>query len=144
MYSKSYPVQRPLTRLWVMLSLWVIAYYGLIRDSRPSCRLIILRPAGLCPTPSYGLASRASPICSAYLFHRAAFRTPTFHTAAFDCCYTACSGFHLLRRGSANVNHARWFSHGSRNEAAKFALCYGPMDCSPHSSKDFYFRAFTT
>ena len=30
-----YPVQRPLTLLWVMLSHGVFAYYGLIRDSRP-------------------------------------------------------------------------------------------------------------
>ena len=35
-----------------------------------------LRPASLCPTTSYGLVTRASPICSAYLFHRAIFRTP--------------------------------------------------------------------
>jgi len=34
------PVQRPLARLRVMLSRWVIAYYGLIRGSRPTCRLI--------------------------------------------------------------------------------------------------------
>ena len=113
MYSKSYPVQRPLAHLKVMLSLWILAYYGLIRDTRPSCRLILLRPTGLCPAPSYGLVSRASPICSAYLFHRAISRTPTFHTAIFDCYYTVCSGFHLLCRGSANVTHARWFSHGS-------------------------------
>lgn len=35
-----YPVQRPLARLRVMLSRWVIAYYGLIRDSRSSHCLI--------------------------------------------------------------------------------------------------------
>ncbi len=37
---QDYPVQRPLARLRVMLSRRVIAYYGLIRDSRPSRRLI--------------------------------------------------------------------------------------------------------
>jgi len=35
-----YPVQRPLARLRVIVSPWVIAYYGLIRDSRPSHCLI--------------------------------------------------------------------------------------------------------
>ena len=35
-----------------------------------------LRPANLCPTTKYGLVPRASPICSAYLFHRAILRTP--------------------------------------------------------------------
>ena len=37
---KDHPVQRPLARLWVMLSHWVIAYYGLIRDSQSSRCLI--------------------------------------------------------------------------------------------------------
>ena len=34
------PVQRPLARLRVMLSRWVIAYYGLIRDPQSSLCLI--------------------------------------------------------------------------------------------------------
>ncbi len=38
--GRDYPVQRPLARLRVMLSRWVIAYYGLIRGSRPARRLI--------------------------------------------------------------------------------------------------------
>ena len=39
-YCNDYPVQRPLALLWVMLSHWVFAYYGLIRDSRSSYCLI--------------------------------------------------------------------------------------------------------
>ena len=35
-----HPVQRPLAPRRVLLSRWIIAYYGLIRDSRSSCRLI--------------------------------------------------------------------------------------------------------
>ena len=38
--ANSTPVQRPLARQWVMLSHQVIAYYGLIRNSRPSHRFI--------------------------------------------------------------------------------------------------------
>lgn len=37
------------------------------------------------------------------------------------------------------------FVVGSRrpcNEAASFALCYGPEDCSPFTEKGFYIRAF--
>ena len=35
-----FPVQRPFALRWVVLSLRVFAYYGLIRDSCPVCRLI--------------------------------------------------------------------------------------------------------
>ena len=38
--ANSIPVQRPLARQWVMLSHRVIAYYDLIRNSRPSHRFI--------------------------------------------------------------------------------------------------------
>ena len=74
--AMTFPAQIPLALLWVMLSHWVFAYYGLIRDSRSSCYLIFLRPASLCPTTAYGLVSRASPICPTYLFHRAIYCTP--------------------------------------------------------------------
>jgi len=42
------PAQRPLARQRVVLSRRVNAYYGLIRASRSSRRLIVLRPPGLC------------------------------------------------------------------------------------------------
>ena len=38
--AMTFPAQRPLALLWVMLSHWVFAYYGLIRDSRSSYCLI--------------------------------------------------------------------------------------------------------
>ena len=34
-------------------------------------------------------------------------------------------------------------SQGLRNEAATFALCYGPEDCLPSIGKDFYDQAST-
>ena len=46
------PVQRPLARQWVLLSHRVIAYYGLIRNSRSLPPAYLLRPGG--PWP-YGL-----------------------------------------------------------------------------------------
>jgi hypothetical protein len=36
------------------------------------------------------------------------------------------------------------YSHGMCNEAATFALCYGPVSCLPYTGKGFYFRAFAS
>jgi len=49
-----YPVQRPLARLWVMLSHGVLAYYGLIRDSRPSRCLIFFVQQVFALWPHFG------------------------------------------------------------------------------------------
>jgi hypothetical protein len=94
------------------------------------------------PTTLYGLVTRASPIYSVCRSLRAAFRTPAFRTAACDCSFTARTGLDHLRTGSAPATLRRRFSRKSCNEAAKFALCYGPQSCSPFTDKDFYFRAF--
>ena len=47
-----------------------------------SFRLIFFVLAGLCPTVSYGLKSRGSPIYSACLFHRAISGTPALRSVA--------------------------------------------------------------
>lgn len=96
----------------------------------------------LYPTTLYGLVTRASPIYSVCLSLRAAFRTPAFRTAACDCSFTARTGLNHLCTGLAPAAPRRRFSRRWRNEAAKFALCYGPQSCSPFTDKDFYFRAF--
>ncbi len=48
---------------------------------------------------------------------------------------------------SAQARHLhfppRRFPRGMCNEAATFALCYGPVSCLPFTGKGFYFRAFT-
>ena len=123
-----HPVQRPLALLRVMLSRRVIAYYGLIRDSRFLPPPYLLRPVGLRPTASYGLDARASPLCSACLSLRAAFRTPADPAAAYGCSFTACSGLRPIRSGSASASPRSPVPARSRNEAAKFALCYGPEE----------------
>jgi len=98
----------------------------------------------LYPTTLYGLATRASPIYSACLSLRAVFRTPAFRVAACDCSFTTRTGLNHLCTGLAPACPRRRFSHEERNEAAKFALCYGPQSCLPFTDKDFYFRAFTS
>jgi hypothetical protein len=50
------PVQRPLARLRVIMSRWVFAYYGLIRGSRPACRLIFFIQQALALRPPSGRA----------------------------------------------------------------------------------------
>ena len=49
---------------------------------------------------------------------------------------------------SAHSRHLQFpplrFPGGRCNEAATFALCYGPVSCLPYTGKGFYFRAFTT
>jgi len=57
---------------------------------------------------------------------RAAFCTPVDRTVAHGCSFTVRTSLRLLRTGSASTTHTRRFSRGTCNEAAKFALCYGP------------------
>jgi hypothetical protein len=61
---------------------------------------------------------------------------------ASDRSFIAITGLRLSASGSAPTIPHRRLS-GVRNEAATFALCYGPEDCSPSIGKDFYYRAFT-
>jgi hypothetical protein len=42
-----------------------------------------------------------------------------------------------------HMAHTRRFWRGSCNEAARFALCYGPKACTPFTDKDCYAQAFT-
>ena len=108
-----------------MLSHQVIAYYGLIRDS------------GLLP-PTYALyggslwphyfprETRGSPIYSARLYPRAALRTPVDCAIAPDCCFIAHTSLRHFRTGSAPTCPQNPVHCGVCNEAASFALCYGP------------------
>ncbi len=119
------PVQRPLAHQRVMLSRRVIAYYGLIRDS------------GLLP-PTYALygrslwphyfprETRGSPIYFARLYPRAALRTPVDCAIAPDCYFIAHTSLRHFRTGSAPTLSTKSGSLWRVNEAASFALCYGP------------------
>ncbi len=138
---KDYPVQRPLARLWVMLSHRVLAYYGLIRDSRPSRCLICFVQRVFALWPHIGW-HRELPQFTPHIFSTVPSSVPRrFGRLPSTVPYAARIGFRLLRRGSAHASHARWFPQWKCNEAAKFALCFGPVDCLPFSSMGFYFQA---
>src|ERR1019366_5761841 len=58
-------------------------------------------------------------------------------------CFTVGTGLRRLCKGSASTVPTRFGTGaGKRNEAARFALCYGPKGCLPPTDRGFYFRAF--
>ncbi len=110
-------------------------------ESLPASRHLMSSAAGLCGSGATTRAARASPLLSAYLCHRAAFRTPVNHVPASGCCFGTRDSLRLLRRGSAFTSATPSVLAWPCNEAAKFALCYGPVAGSPYPDKGFYFRA---
>ena len=129
----SNPVQRSLAPRRVLLSLQIIAYYDLIRDSQSLLIAYFLRLSGLCPTVSYGLGLRGSPICSAYLSFRAAFHTPTVQAGAHDCYFPARCSLHPTRKGSATALHAGRFSRGrlTRLQSSLYVTARSVVSPSP-------------
>ena len=91
-----------------------------------SCRLIFFVLAGLCLAVSFRLATRGSPIYSAYLFHRATSGAPALRSVAFNCFFTDRNSFRHLRRSSASAACARRFSRRLCNEAASSSLSLRP------------------
>jgi len=110
---------------------------------RPSDPIAIAGiPAGLCgPTTSHWEA-RGSPIYSARLYPRAALRTPVDCAIAHDCYFIAHTSLRHFRIGSASTCPQNPVHCGVCNEAASFALCYGPSGLLAPPGQDFYFRAF--
>jgi hypothetical protein len=118
-----------LARQKVMLSSRVIAYYGLIRNSRPPFHQLMDYMMDLCPTALYGLVSRGSPICSAYLFPTVPSPVPRrsgWLPSAIPS--PPVLAFATSAQARQPQPHTRRFSHGKCNVAAKFALCYGPEE----------------
>lgn len=138
---KDCPVQRPLARLWVMLSQRVIAYYGLMRGSRPSRCLICFVQQVFALWPHCGWR-REIPQFTLHIFSTVPPSVPRRSERMHSTVtFSVHIGLRPIRKGSACASHARWFSHGECNEAAKFSLLCGPMDCLPFTSKGFYFQA---
>ena len=136
-------VQRPLARQRVVLSRHVIAYYGLIRASRSPPPDLCLRgwlvqPRGLPWAENErfpNLLLVSLPSCR-----------PPYPGGPDGClwlCFPIRSGLRHFVVARHPHAHTRRFWRGSCNEAAKFALCYGPKACSPFTDKDFYAQAFT-
>ena len=125
--NTDYPVQRSLAPQRVMLSHRIIAYYFLMRASRPLPPVYLLSSGSL----PYGLvwagnekvpnlSCSSFPIvpssvprrlgdCLRLLLHRPLWPSPSLHKV----------GIHVSTLAGS--------MRGLRNEAAKFASCYGPM-----------------
>jgi hypothetical protein len=125
-WASSIPVQRPLARQQVILSYRVLAYYDLIRNSRPLPSTYALYDGSL----PYGLVWAGIERLPNLL--RVSFppvpppvprRSRWLHMTVTSPSVLAFAKSALARQPHP---HTRRFSRGERNEAAKFALCYGP------------------
>jgi len=88
---------------------------------------LCLNTAGLRGPITCHWETSGSPLFSACLYPRAAFRTPMDCAIALDCFFTAPTSLRQFRCGSASISPREPVDRGRRNEAAKFALCYGPL-----------------
>jgi hypothetical protein len=123
-----HPIQRSLAPQRVMLSRRITAYYDLIRASLPLPPVYVLSggslPVGLLRAGQEkvpNLSCLSFPIvppsvprwlsdCNRLLLHRSLWPSPSLHKV----------GVHVSTLAGP--------MRGWRNEAAKFALCYGPME----------------
>jgi hypothetical protein len=126
--SKANPVQRPLALRGVMLSPQVIAYYGLIRNSQPLPSTYELYDgslpyglvwAGIERLPNFLRMSLSS--VPSYVPRR----TKWLHMVVPSPLVVA---FAISAQARHPHAHARRFSRGKCNEAARFASCYGPEE----------------
>ena len=125
---KAIPVQRPLALRRVMLSPQVNAYYGLIRNSQPLPSIYGLYDgslpyglvwAGIERLPNFLRMSLSSVPPSVPR------RTKWLHMVVPSPLVVA---FAISAQARHPHAHARRFSRGKRNEAARFASCYGPEE----------------
>ena len=125
--SKDYPVQRPLALQRVMLSRRVNAYYGLIRASRSLLPVYVLYGRSL----PYGLVWAGFERFPNFLYASFPSVPPSVPRRIVRLPLTVASPYVLAFASSTLARHPRAhanrFMRGLRNEAAKFASCYGPM-----------------
>ena len=124
----NHPVQRSLAPQWVMLSRQIIAYYDLIRASLPLPPVYVLS-SGSVPYGLVWAGNEKVPNLSCLSFPIVPSSVPR---RLGDCIRL------LLRRPlwpspsshkvGARLSTLGRFLRGSCIEAAKFALCYGPME----------------
>jgi len=126
--KKNNPVQRPLALQRVMLSPQVIAYYGLIRNSRPLPPIYVLYDGSLPYGHVWAGIERLPNLLRMSLSTvppsgpRRAERLPTTVPSP------PVLAFAISARARHPQPHARRFSRGQRNEASKFTLCCGPVE----------------
>ena len=126
--TASDPVQRPLARRKVMLSLQVPAYYGLIRNSQPLPSIYGLYDGSL----PYGLVWAGVERLPNLLRMSVSSVPSSVPRRAKRLHAAVASPFVLAFAISAKARHpqthAHRFSRGKRNEAARFTLCCGPEE----------------
>ena len=88
-----------------MLSHRVIAYYGLIRNSRPLPSIYLLLRWVFALRPCMGWYREAPQFAPPVFPLRAAFRTPVDRTVAHGCSFTVRTSLRPLHRGSASTTH---------------------------------------
>ena len=140
----NYPVQRPLARLRVMLSRWVIAYYGLIRDSRSSHCLIFFNQWVFALRHRMGwfreLPQFNPRLCSIVppSVPRRSRRLPTTVPSP------SALAFATLAQARLTLRHLRRLSGGQCNGAAKFAsIAAARWIARPSSARAFTFELST-
>ena len=121
------PVQRSLAPLRVMLSRWLFAYYDLIRASRRLPPVYVLS-SGSSPYGLVWAASEKVPNLSCLSFPIVPSSVPRrlgdfFRLLLHRPLWPSPS----LQKVGARVSTLAGPLRGLRNEAAKFASCYGPM-----------------
>jgi hypothetical protein len=129
-------------------------YYGLIRPTRrlpPTSRFITGYGVGLCPPKSSGLPTSGSLLWVCVPFLRAAIHTPGGELVTSPQLFANSTGLPRLHTGSAPPIPRHRLLPSQDHDAATFALCYGPQDCSPPCADptqvaladgDFYTPAF--
>lgn len=126
--SRDIPVQRPLAPQKVMLSSRIIAYYGLIRNSRPLPSTYELYDGSL----PYGLVWAGIERLPNLLRTSLSSVPPSVPRRSEWLPLTVPSPPALAFAKSVLARqphfHTRRFPCGMCNEAAKFALCYGPEE----------------
>jgi hypothetical protein len=137
--SSNRPVQRPLARQRVVLSRRVVAYYGLIRGSRPLPSAYDLRRRVFASRPRPG----DSLLCSACPSVRAVCRTPADRTVMAASNAVRGSLRPFVRGSASAAFHAKV---GSR--VACLSRLHSSLDAAartvagPAPTQDFYIRAF--
>jgi hypothetical protein len=101
--SASAPVQRPLARPRVLLSRRVLAYYGLMRDSRAPPRDLCIIRGVFARRPGLGWEREVPQFAPPVSSRRAAFRTPVDRPSACGRSFLDRPGLRLLCRGSAST-----------------------------------------
>ena len=137
------PIQSPLAQPRVMLSLRVIAYYGLIRDGGIHSPAYLLRLASLCHPISGGRI----PSCPQFTLHVFPFvpspiprRSTQVQAIITSLVAVAFAIFALARQSQAGTSR---FSSRLRNEAVEFTSATARRVACHSPSNGFYSQAFT-